>query len=191
MLDSKLAGSNGLGSGWCSMPSHQAQLYHLRGQEVTVALCRSNTASLLWLCFASDRRCAYLRDMIDFYDIPIRHSTTSRNGADWVTLTAKCANAKTPPVRRPPQGYAYADDHVTCPGFTICEGVNLRFHESTYDASCATCPPLLPLHVAAGGHSGPRCPCGQTAAGPLQCALENEAGIPSEHAPSSPQLPLG
>ncbi len=124
-----------------------------------------------------------LRDMIDFYDIPISQINNIKNGADWVTPDGDVVpNAKLTRPATPPRAYAYCSDTRYMPGLHhLVEGVNLLYHESTYDASCADRARLYyhstsqqAATVARDAHVG------KLLLGHYSARYENEAGILSE-----------
>ena len=124
-----------------------------------------------------------LRDMIDFYDIPISQINNIKNGADWVTPDGDVVpNAKLTRPATPPRAYAYCSDTRYMPGLhQLVEGVNLLYHESTYDASCADRARLYyhstsqqAATVARDAHVG------KLLLGHYSARYENEAGILSE-----------
>jgi ribonuclease Z len=124
-----------------------------------------------------------LRDMIDFYDIPISQINNIKNGADWVTPDGDVVpNAKLTRPATPPRAYAYCSDTRYMPGLHhLVEGVNLLYHESTYDASCADRARLYyhstsqqAATVARDAHVG------KLLLGHFSARYENEAGILSE-----------
>lgn len=124
-----------------------------------------------------------LRDMIDFYNIPISQINNIKNGADWVTPDGDVVpNAKLTRPATPPRAYAYCSDTRYMPGLhQLVEGVNLLYHESTYDASCADRARLYyhstsqqAATVARDAHVG------KLLLGHYSARYENEAGILSE-----------
>ncbi len=79
------------------------------------------------------------RDMIDFYQIPVSQINNIKNGADWTT-----AEGVTVPNERlvlpaaAPRSYAYCSDTRYVKNLhQLVAGVNLLYHEATYDSSCA------------------------------------------------------
>ena len=76
------------------------------------------------------------RDMIDFHHIPVSQIMNIKNGGDWVDEEGNViANQQlvTPPDT--PRAYAYCSDTRYIPQLhRLVEGVNLLYHESTYDS---------------------------------------------------------
>lgn len=79
------------------------------------------------------------RDMIDFYGIPISQIGNIKNGADWTTPDGDIVpNDRLTSPADPPRSYAYCADTRYMPClYKAVQGVNLLYHDSTYDSSCA------------------------------------------------------
>lgn len=79
------------------------------------------------------------RDMIDCYEVPVSQINNIKNGADWVTPDGEAIpNSCFTVPARPPRAYAYCCDTRYKPQLSqLVEGVNLLYHDSTYDSSCA------------------------------------------------------
>ncbi len=75
------------------------------------------------------------REMIEFYKIPVSQINNIKNGADWVdedgnTIPNKYLVEPADPVR----SYAYCSDTRYMPElYKVIQGVNVLYHESTYD----------------------------------------------------------
>lgn len=79
------------------------------------------------------------RDMIDCYEIPVSQINNIKNGADWTTSDGKVVphSLLTSPAD-PPRSYAYCTDTKYMPSLhKMIKGVNLLYHDSTYDSTCA------------------------------------------------------
>ena len=76
------------------------------------------------------------RDMIDFYHIPVSQIPLIKAGADWVTPDGQTvAHERLTMPAHPPRSYAYCSDTRYMPQLhRVVQGVNLLYHESTYDA---------------------------------------------------------
>ena len=79
------------------------------------------------------------RDMIDFYGIPVSQINNIKAGADWQlpdgTIVPN-SQLTTPPDA--PRSYAYCSDTKYMPRLhQLVSGVNMLYHESTYDTSHA------------------------------------------------------
>lgn len=78
-----------------------------------------------------------IREMIDFYRIPLRQIAAIKAGADFVTEegTAIPNNILTTPAA-PPRKYAYCSDTAYAPEIIpYIEGANLLYHEATFAES--------------------------------------------------------
>lgn len=78
------------------------------------------------------------RDMIDCYEIPISQINNIKNGADWVTPDGETISHErlTTPADKP-RAYAYCCDTRYMPTlWKAVEGVDVLYHDSTYDSSC-------------------------------------------------------
>ncbi|MBA7489134.1 MAG: ribonuclease Z [Prevotella sp.] len=79
------------------------------------------------------------RDMIDCYDIPLSQINNIKNGADWVTVDGETIpNSRLTTPASPPRAYAYCSDTRYMPSLAEkVRGVDVLYHEATYDSSCA------------------------------------------------------
>lgn len=77
------------------------------------------------------------RDMIDFYHIPVCQINNIKNGADWVTPEGDVVSHERLTVTAEnPRAYAYCSDTRYVPTLhRLVEGVDVLYHESTYDSS--------------------------------------------------------
>lgn len=75
-----------------------------------------------------------LRDMIDFYNIPISQINNIKAGASWTTPDGQIIpNAKLTSPSAPPRSYAYCSDTRYMKDLhKLVENVDLLYHESTY-----------------------------------------------------------
>lgn len=79
-----------------------------------------------------------LRSMIDFYHIPISQIDNIKSGTGWTTeegvlIPNSLLTSDPDPIR----SYAYCSDTRYVPSlYKMIEGVNLLYHESTYDNLC-------------------------------------------------------
>lgn len=78
-----------------------------------------------------------IRDMIDFYKVPVYELNRIKNGADYITPEGEViANARLTRLSDPPRRYAYCSDTIF--RREIAEqisGVDLLFHEATFAES--------------------------------------------------------
>lgn len=79
------------------------------------------------------------RDMIDYYGIPNYQINNIKNGADWVTSDGETiANERLTSPADAPRSYAYCSDTRYISSLhSRLEGVNVLYHESTYDEASA------------------------------------------------------
>ena len=75
------------------------------------------------------------REMIDFYKIPISQIQNIKNGADWMLEDGTVvANQRLTSPADQPRSYAFCSDTRYMPHLAeIVKGVDLLYHESTYD----------------------------------------------------------
>lgn len=75
-----------------------------------------------------------IREMVDFYEVPVYEMNRIKNGADYVTPEGKViANRLLTRPADPPRKYAYCSDTICLPGLTAqLQGVDLLFHEATF-----------------------------------------------------------
>ena len=78
-----------------------------------------------------------LRDMIDFYQVPVYELNRIKNGADYVTPEGEVIPRLTRPSAAP-RRYAYCSDTIYLPSVTEqIKGVDLLFHEATFAEDAA------------------------------------------------------
>lgn len=80
-----------------------------------------------------------LREMIDCYEIPINQIDNIKSGMDWTTSDGRVIpNSRLTTDPSPSRSYAYCSDTRYIPSLhKLVEGVNLLYHESTYDKASA------------------------------------------------------
>lgn len=123
------------------------------------------------------------RQMIDYYQIPISHIMRIKQGEDWVTEDGEVIpNSRLVSPADPARCYAYCSDTRYIPQLhKMIDGVNLLYHESTYDTSCESRAKLYyhstgeqAATVARDAHAG------QLLLGHFSARYENETGILQE-----------
>ncbi len=79
------------------------------------------------------------RDMLECFNIPISQINNIKAGADWTTEDGTVIpNSRLTVPAEPPRSYAYCCDTRYMPNLhEIVKGVDLLYHDSTYDSSCA------------------------------------------------------
>ncbi|MCD8293387.1 MAG: ribonuclease Z, partial [Prevotellaceae bacterium] len=121
-------------------------LFHVFGNKEPALLYedRSFTVTTIPLChrlpccgflFAEKRRPNHLvREMADFYHIPVQQLNLIREGADYVTPDGTVVpNARLTVPSAPPRRYAYCSDTLCIPSVVEqVRGVDLLFHEATF-----------------------------------------------------------
>ena len=80
-----------------------------------------------------------LRDMIDFYQVPVYELNRIKNGADYVTPEGEVIpNARLTRPSAAPRRYAYCSDTIYLPSVTEqIKEVDLLFHEATFAEDAA------------------------------------------------------
>lgn len=75
-----------------------------------------------------------LREMTDFYGVPVYELNRIKNGADYVTAEGECIpNARLTVPADPPRRYAYCSDTMPLDSVALqVQGVDLLFHEATF-----------------------------------------------------------
>ncbi len=80
-----------------------------------------------------------LRDMIDFYQVPVYELNRIKNGADYVTPEGEVIpNSRLTRPSAAPRRYAYCSDTICLPSIVgQIKGVDLLFHEATFAEDAA------------------------------------------------------
>lgn len=110
------------------------QIYEDRSLTVTTIPLRHRMPCCGFL-FAEKRRPNHIiREMVDFYQVPVYELNRIKNGADYVTPEGKTVsnNLLTCPSA-PSRSYAYCSDTIYLPSIVEqIKGVDLLFHEATF-----------------------------------------------------------
>lgn len=110
------------------------QIYEDRSLTVTTIPLRHRMPCCGFL-FAEKRRPNHIiREMVDFYQVPVYELNRIKNGADYVTPEGKTvsSNLLTRPSA-PSRSYAYCSDTIYLPSIVEqIKGVDLLFHEATF-----------------------------------------------------------
>ena len=110
------------------------QIYEDRSLTVTTIPLRHRMPCCGFL-FAEKRRPSHIiREMVDFYQVPVYELNRIKNGADYVTPEGKTVsnNLLTRPSA-PSRSYAYCSDTIYLPSIVEqIKGVDLLFHEATF-----------------------------------------------------------
>lgn len=112
----------------------QMLIYEDRSLTVTTIPLRHRMPCCGFL-FAEKRRPNHIiREMVDFYQVPVYELNRIKNGADYVTPEGKTVsnNLLTRPSA-PSRSYAYCSDTIYLPSIVEqIKGVDLLFHEATF-----------------------------------------------------------
>ncbi len=75
-----------------------------------------------------------IRDMVDFYQVPVYELNRLKNGEDFTTPDGTIVpNERLTRPPSPPRKYAYCSDTIYCPAIVEqIQGVDLLFHEATF-----------------------------------------------------------
>ena len=75
-----------------------------------------------------------IREMVDFYQVPVYELNRIKNGADYVTPEGEnVPNSRLTTPAEPPRSYAYCSDTIYIPSIVEqIKGVDLLFHEATF-----------------------------------------------------------
>ena len=78
-----------------------------------------------------------IREMTDAYGVPVCYLNNIKAGADWVMDDGRVIpNSRLTKPAAPPRSYAYCSDTAYLPSLVpLVSGVDLLFHETTYDDS--------------------------------------------------------
>lgn len=112
----------------------EALIYEDRSLTVTTIPLRHRIPCCGFLFAEKQRPNHILRDMIDFYQVPVYELNRIKNGADYVTPEGEViANARLTRPSAPPRRYAYCSDTIFLPSIVEqIKGVDLLFHEATF-----------------------------------------------------------
>ena len=115
-------------------PKEPMKIYEDRSLTVTTIPLRHRMPCCGFL-FAEKRRPNHIiREMVDFYQVPVYELNRIKNGADYVTPEGKTVsnNLLTRPSA-PSRSYAYCSDTIYLPSIVEqIKGVDLLFHEATF-----------------------------------------------------------
>lgn len=112
----------------------QTVIYEDRSLTVTTIPLRHRLPCCGFLFAEKQRPNHILRDMVDFYQVPVYELNRIKNGADYVTPDGEViANARLTRPSAPPRRYAYCSDTIFLPSIVEqIKGVDLLFHEATF-----------------------------------------------------------
>ncbi len=80
------------------------------------------------------REAHIIREMVDFYQVPVRCLKDIKQGADYLTPDGQCIpNARLTRPAEPPKRYAYCSDTLFAPEIVpFIEGIDVLYHEATF-----------------------------------------------------------
>ncbi|MBQ8520770.1 MAG: ribonuclease Z [Bacteroides sp.] len=115
-------------------PTRAEMIYEDRSVSVTTLPLRHRIPSCGFLFQEKKTPNHIIRDMIDFYQIPVFELNRIKEGADYVTPDGTIVpNNRLTTPSAPPRSYAYCSDTVCLPGIVPqIKGVDLLFHEATF-----------------------------------------------------------
>lgn len=112
----------------------QTMIYEDRSLTVTTIPLRHRLPCCGFLFMEKQRPNHILRDMIDFYQVPVYELNRIKNGADYTTPEGEVIpNARLTRPSAPPRSYAYCSDTIFLPSIVEqIKGADLLFHEATF-----------------------------------------------------------
>ena len=111
-----------------------ALIYDDRSVTVTTIPLKHRIPCCGFLFEEKQRPNHIIRDMVDFYKVPVYELNRIKNGADFVTPEGEViANSRLTRPSAPARKYAYCSDTMYLPKIAgQIKGVDLLFHESTF-----------------------------------------------------------
>jgi ribonuclease Z len=115
-------------------PANSEIIYEDRSIQVTTLPLRHRMPTAGFLFQERERERHILKEMIDFYQIPLRFIPCIKSGGDFLTPEGDCVEnglLTLPPT--PSKSYAYCSDTAFSEKLIpLIEGVDLLFHEATF-----------------------------------------------------------
>ena len=111
-----------------------ALIYEDRSLTVTTIPLRHRMPCCGFLFAEKPRPNHIIREMVDFYQVPVYELNRIKNGADYVTPEGETVpNTQLTTPAEPPRSYAYCSDTIYMPSVAEqVRGVDLLFHEATF-----------------------------------------------------------
>lgn len=111
-----------------------ALVYEDRSLTVTTIPLRHRMPCCGFLFAEKPRPNHIIREMVDFYQVPVYELNRIKNGADYVTPEGETVpNSRLTTPAEPPRSYAYCSDTIYMPSVAEqVRGVDLLFHEATF-----------------------------------------------------------
>jgi ribonuclease Z len=115
-------------------PSENELILEDRSLKVSTIPLKHRVPCAGFLFEEKPKRAHIIREMIDFYQIPLNRINAIKNGADFITPEEEVIpNAVLTRPANPPQRYAYCSDTAYYERIVpIIEGVDLLYHEATF-----------------------------------------------------------
>ena len=112
-------------------------VYEVRSMTVTTIPLQHRIPCCGFLFAEKARPNHIIRDMVDFYKVPVYELNRIKNGSDYVTPEGEViANTRLTRPSDPPRKYAYCSDTIFRPEIVKqLSGVDLLFHEATFAES--------------------------------------------------------
>jgi len=109
-------------------------IYEDRSLTVTTIPLRHRMPCCGFLFAEKPRPNHIIREMVDFYQVPVYELNRIKNGADYVTPEGETVpNSRLTTPAEPPRSYAYCSDTIYMPSVVEqVKGVDLLFHEATF-----------------------------------------------------------
>lgn len=109
-------------------------IYEDRSLTVTTIPLRHRMPCCGFLFAEKQRPNHIIREMVDFYQVPVYELNRIKNGADYVTPEGKTvSNSLLTHPSAPSRSYAYCSDTICLPSIVEqIKGVDLLFHEATF-----------------------------------------------------------
>lgn len=109
-------------------------IYEDRSLTVTTIPLRHRMPCCGFLFAEKQRPNHIIREMVDFYQVPVYELNRIKNGADYVTSEGKTvSNSLLTRPSAPSRSYAYCSDTICLPSIVEqIKGVDLLFHEATF-----------------------------------------------------------
>ena len=116
---------------------HTSVVYEDRSMTVTTIPLQHRIPCCGFLFAEKARPNHIIRDMVDFYKVPVYELNRIKNGSDYVTPEGEViANTRLTRPSDPPRKYAYCSDTIFRPEIVKqLSGVDLLFHEATFAES--------------------------------------------------------
>ena len=115
-------------------PASNELIFEDRSLKVFSIPLKHRMPSVGFLFEEKQKEAHIIKDMIDFYQVPIRELTAIKQGADYITPEGEfVANGRLTKPAAPSKRYAYCSDTAYSEKIIpIIEGVDVLYHEATF-----------------------------------------------------------